>query len=306
VNEKSIEALLRADPPQSALQWVSDIFGSTSPILNVTPLYGGKSHATHRVDLRGPTHDRSVVLRRWARPDWRDDNADYTAAHEAATLQLLERGGVKAPRLIAVDDTPEHADVPAVLETLVLGEKPRITATTLGPITRELASAAAAVHQLSDEVAQKVAIPYVRYYPVDELHIPPWSMRPGLWEEAIEIFAQPPPSTEMTFIHRDYYVGNTLFKDGTLSGILDWERGSWGPVAVDISHMRVNLANEGQMAAVDLYTQAYKTITGRRLHDLAFWDVIDAVDLLPEMMAAAPEAQLRFENFVASALLALQ
>src|SRR4030095_2612236 len=44
-----------------------------------------------------------LVLRRWARPGWDEEDPDFDAAREAAILELLAGTPVPAPALVAAD-----------------------------------------------------------------------------------------------------------------------------------------------------------------------------------------------------------
>lgn len=189
-----------------------------------------------------------------------------------------------------------------MIATLVHGNKPTVPAPDDDALPKGLAQAIAAVHSLAESQSLKVAVPYVRYYSLHELAVPEWSRDPGLWEEAFQVCASTPPPTEEGFIHRDYHPGNTLWVGGDLSGILDWQRGTWGPVAIDISHMRVNLARMGHPELADQYTTAYKAMTGRDLSELAYWDVVDAVDLMPEMHTSTAQEKPDLERYVKDGL----
>ena len=64
---------------------------------------------------------RELVLRRWARPGWERDDPDLTAAREALVLERLADTPVPAPELVAADPDAAACDVPALLITRVPG-----------------------------------------------------------------------------------------------------------------------------------------------------------------------------------------
>jgi len=89
---------------------------------------GGSSSAIHAIDVRRPRRSMlHLVLRRHLLFHWLMDEPDL-AEKEARNLQLLEHGGIAAPRLVAVDPDGAECDVPAVLMTRMPGHldlKPR-------------------------------------------------------------------------------------------------------------------------------------------------------------------------------------
>jgi aminoglycoside phosphotransferase (APT) family kinase protein len=231
---------------------------------------------------------RELVLRRWARPGWEADDPDLTAAREALVLERLAGTPVPAPELVAADPDALECDVPALLITRVPGA-PFAGRPPLGPLVAALAD----IHAVDAEGIP----PYRRYYEPDRLTVPPWAVDRGVWERAIAVAHDPPPALPERFIHRDYHPGNTLWDGVALTGIVDWTTGSRGPAAVDLGHLRWNLALD----------------YGRRVADAVlphpehhpYYDVITALDVLPELDATTPHAHLRrFEEHVSRALAA--
>jgi aminoglycoside phosphotransferase (APT) family kinase protein len=84
------------------------------------------NHAIDVADAAGATHQ--LVLRRWARPGWDDEDPDFTAAREAAILELLAPTPVPAPPLIAADPDAAACDVPALLLGRLPGTPPDLHA----------------------------------------------------------------------------------------------------------------------------------------------------------------------------------
>ena len=92
-----------------------------------------------------------------------------------------------------------------------------------------------------------------------------------------------PPNGRRCFIHRDYHPENTLWSRGRLTGIVDWTSGSWGPAAVDIGHMRWNLALTYGLDAADEFARRCRSVSAGRLDDQHYWDLVTVLDLLPEI-----------------------
>jgi aminoglycoside phosphotransferase (APT) family kinase protein len=122
-----------------------------------------------------------------------------------------------------------------------------------------------------------------RYRPYNDLTVrlpPAGSRRGSLWLHAMDVVAVPPVEQEASFLHRDYHPGNTLWWRGRLTGIVDWTSASWGPVGVDLGHMRWNLAVAYGPAAADAFLDCYLRLApGGFAHD-PYWDVRTVVDLL--------------------------
>ena len=209
---------------------------------------------------------RELVLRRWARPGWEIDDPDLNAAREAVVLGRLAGTAVPAPELVAADVDAASCDVPALLITRVPGAefdgRP-----PLGPLVDVLAE----IHAIDPDGIP----PYRRYYEADQLAVPRWATDPGLWEQAIAVAHEPPPVLPVRFIHRDFHPGNALWEGVELTGIIDWTTGSSGPAAVDLGHLRWNLAVDYGERVADA------VLPDPEYHP--YYDVITALDVVAEL-----------------------
>jgi aminoglycoside phosphotransferase (APT) family kinase protein len=269
--------------PPASLRWAQDAAGAR--VVAALPLESSWL-ANHLLVM---ADGRELVLRRWARPGWEVDDPDLNAAREALVLERLADTEVPAPALVAADPEAAACDVPALLITRVPGA-PFVGRPPVGPLMAALAQ----IHAVDPAGIP----PYRRYHEPDRLAIPPWAADRDVWERAIALAHDTPPELPERFIHRDYHPGNTLWEGATLTGIVDWTTGSRGPGAVDLGHLRWNLVVDyGQRVADALLPHP-------EYHP--YYDVVTALDVLPELDPTSPHAELlRLEDHVAQALAAL-
>ena len=52
-----------------------------------------------------------------------------------------------------------------------------------------------------------------------------------------------PPVVSSTLVHGDYWVGNTLWQGGRLTGVVDWSDAFLGDPAADVGYCRTGLAS---------------------------------------------------------------
>ena len=296
----ALEELLRRRPPPQTLQWVVDAAVPGGTILGVESL-GGRWLACHAVDI----HDRHgglqrFVLRRWVRPGWEEDDPEFTAEQEARTLALVAGSSVPAPMLVAADAGGAVCDVPAILTTRLPGQPPRFS-TDIRSFLSQLAGALPAIHSVNGR-AQELVPAFRRYHDVAEVDVPPWTGQPRLWERALSIAGSIGPDDIESFIHRDYHQGNTLWRRGGLTGIVDWTAASWGPPAIDVAHMRWNLAMEYSVDAAEDFLAAHAGVTNGPLGSQPYWDVVTFVDVIPEMPSLSPQDIERAEEYLATVL----
>ncbi|HUF83719.1 MAG TPA: phosphotransferase [Acidimicrobiia bacterium] len=278
------------------MNWVTQSIGAGSEVVSVRALPSSwlANHAVDVVDRHGTTH--ALVLRRWARPGWEIGDPEMTAAHEAGVLELLADSPVPAPDLVAADPDADVCDVPTLLITRVSGQPPPTRPRDRSSFLKQLAAALPAIHALDH---RGLVHPYSHYYEPERLRVPTQSERPELWERAIEVFDNPVPDTETCFIHRDYHPGNTLWSDGRLAGIVDWTAASVGSPAIDLAHMRLNLARDVGLEAADEFAAHHRRIAGQSFEYQPYWDVVDAADALPELDRTELPA---IERYLADAL----
>jgi aminoglycoside phosphotransferase (APT) family kinase protein len=269
--------------PPASLRWAQEAAGAR--VVAALPLES-RWLANHLLVL---ADGRELVLRRWARPGWEIDDPDLTAAREAAVLERLAGTPVPAPEVVAADPDAAACDVAALLITRVPG------AAFVGrPPVGPLAAAMAEIHAVDPAGLP----PFRRYCEPERLAVPSWAADRGVWERAIELAHEPAPALPERFIHRDFHPGNTLWEGAELTGIVDWTTGSRGPGAVDLGHLRWNLV-------VDYGQRVADALLPHPEHH-PYYDVVTALDVLPDLDATTPHAELvRFEDHVVRALAAL-
>jgi aminoglycoside phosphotransferase (APT) family kinase protein len=113
---------------------------------------------------------------------------------------------------------------------------------------------------------------------------PVWAVEPGLWERAFRILDGLQPDFDGVFMHRDFHLGNVLWQEGNISGVVDWVETSWGPADLDVAHCETNLAMLHGPETARAFRDRYLS-GGGVLSDGArsrmYWRVMDVVGFLP-------------------------
>lgn len=278
--------LQRAAPPSEALEWVTKVAGARA-VDAVERMPGGSSLAMHRVTVTfADGHTARLVLRRYVRPaQFAEDPG--AAAHEAAVLDLVERIATPTPRLIGFDPTGADAGTPAVLMSELDG-RPDWSAGQRW--MRQLVEVLDGVHDIDADTASMVR-PF-GVYAQESYELPKWVTKPDVWERAIEIFHGPVLDDDRTFIHRDFYPGNVLWRRRVVTGLVDWESASVGPRSMDVAHCRYNLLHE-RSDAIEVFTREWERHTDRTFHRWA--DIATIIGLLDSQRRHPPASRERYE-----------
>jgi aminoglycoside phosphotransferase (APT) family kinase protein len=280
-------------PTERARRWVEKVAGRGAKVVRVRRLSGGTSSAVHAVDVSrssGPV--LRLVLRRHLLLHWLQEEPDL-AEKEARNLQLLERVGIAAPRLVAVDPNGADCDVPAVLMTRMPGHldvKPRDLETWL----RRMAQLLPPIHAIEPGPfrIQRWKI----WDDMRKMSPPAWSARKRDWERLIEIVRGPWPDYKSRFVHRDFQHYNVLWARGRPTCLLDWINASMGPVELDFGHFRYNLLGDFGFEAAERFLVHYREVTGDEPDP--FWE---ALNFAPEEPRSETE-RVAFDTYVASLL----
>ncbi len=237
---------------------------------------GATSSRLDNVELEDATTRRHVVLRRFTNEKWVKSEPDL-ALREGTSLQHAKRAGLSVPALIAVDARGEECGVPATLAEKLEGEVVLQPANS-GDWLRGLAESAAQIHRVE---ASGFRWKYRRYNEGERLTVPPWSNQEGSWEKAIDIVQGRSPWYRECFIHRDYHPSNVLWRDGRVSGVVDWVNGCRGPAGIDVAWCRHNLANLHGVRVADDFLELYVAAAGAEFVYDPYWDLMSVVELLP-------------------------
>jgi hypothetical protein len=79
-------------------------------------------------------------------------------------------------------------------------------------------------------------------------------------------------AAEEVLTHRDYWSGNVVWRDGTLTGVVDWEGAARGPRGFDVGWCRLDLVLLYDEEIADIFLAGYEEASGHRFDDIALWD----------------------------------
>jgi aminoglycoside phosphotransferase (APT) family kinase protein len=243
------------DPPSSgALEEIRRLVGPSAVVVGVARLEGGQHAETWRVDTENPAS--SVVVRQFP-------EGDAAPVNEQLVLRALDGLDGLVPMPLGGDLEGRWLECPTSLVSWLDG-RADITPTDPGAWAGELGRALAVVHAVP--AARLVELPSVfdRRAGSQELLAGP------LAAEVRSRWSQVVASPEV-LSHGDYWSGNVVWRDGRLSGIVDWSGGARGPRGFDLGWCRLDLVLLFDEQVADAFLAAYEDEAGEAV-EVRLWD----------------------------------
>jgi aminoglycoside phosphotransferase (APT) family kinase protein len=219
-----------------------------------------------RITVDSPTGLKDVVLRRWPGEDW----TEGLVTREASALAAVRGHGVPAPQLLATDEDGAETGVRCTLTSALTGQ-PDLAPADMQSWLSQLATTQAAIHAVPDHPKTRwdgwytdgASTPSpdrygIRYRPLA------WLADRGLGEAALEA-ASGPLAVEKVLVHGDYQHFNVLWRNGLLTGVVDWPNAATGNRGSDVGHCRLNLAVLFDARTARDYLAMYERAAGVRV-----------------------------------------
>jgi aminoglycoside phosphotransferase (APT) family kinase protein len=237
------------------------------------PLIGGLDTATYRLRLRngGASQDFTVRIYR----EYEHDSA-AAAQREFAVLTALSRVNVLAPTPILADPEGEVLGEPLMVMTFIPGA-PRPPGDDADAWMRQMADALVSVHNTPlDRLPHDFRRGESPKERVDRILSRPPEKTDPLWQAVAA--ALPRASALLkpnapTLIHGDFWFGNTVWRDGRLAGIIDWDGARIDDPALDVSIALNDIVLFSGTHTAETFLARYETARGP-LNALVFWDLV--------------------------------
>jgi aminoglycoside phosphotransferase (APT) family kinase protein len=242
-------------PSRGALEEVRRLAGSAATIESVVRLEGGQHAATWKVQTANPA--LTVVIRQFPA-------GDSAGTREQRVLEVLDGLGGLAPVLLGSDLDCRWSEHPTLLISCLDGQA-EITPADPDACATQLGIALAAIHATPcDRVS---ALPSVldRDRESPERFAGPAAGRVrAAWSQIT--------AARSVLTHSDYWSGNVVWREGLLTGIVDWSGGALGPRGFDLGWCRLDLYLLFDERVPDVFLAAYERAVGHTVADVATWD----------------------------------
>jgi aminoglycoside phosphotransferase (APT) family kinase protein len=242
-------------PSAGALEEARRLAGSSATIASVVRLEGGQHAATWKVDIASPA--MSVVVRQFP-------VGDSAAEREGRVLRALDGLGGLAPVLLGSDLDGRWSECPTTLISWLDGHAD-ITPSDPDAWAMQLGQALARVHATPSGRLSALPSVFARTTGSGEWLDGP--VAPRIRSDWSKIVAGPDVLT-----HYDYWSGNVVWRDGVLTGIIDWSGAARGPRGFDVGWCRLDLYLLFGDGAADVFLAAYEQAADGPAVDVALWD----------------------------------
>jgi aminoglycoside phosphotransferase (APT) family kinase protein len=242
-------------PSAGALEEVRRLAGSSAAIRSVMRLEGGQHADTWRVDTANP--ELTVVVRQFPA-------GDPAGAREQLVLRALDGLGGLAPLLLGSDLDGRWSECPTSLISWLDGQAD-ITPSDPEKWAAQLGHALARVHAMP--VDRLAGLPSVFDRTGGSHEVLKGPLAAGVWSGWTHITA-----SREVLTHSDYWSGNVVWREGKLTGIVDWSGGARGPRGFDVGWCRLDLVLLLEERVADIFLVAYEAAIGRTIDDMVLWD----------------------------------
>jgi aminoglycoside phosphotransferase (APT) family kinase protein len=267
----AVRVSVMAHPGAEVLDWASAVLGSAATVQR--GLRDGGSPWLLRVG------DREVILR-VAQGEWVAETATEVAAMTlasrvaSATLPVAELLGY---------DLAERTEYGLVLTARVPGTSvipPEPDAERL----RALGAVAARISSI--ELTPTPALPF-RRQPIEGSDFASMRREQGasdlLRAAEAAVAAHRPGDDQLALVHGDLWHGNTLWDDGKLTAVLDWDCAGVGPAGIDLGSLRCDAAWCHGLDAAGHVLDGWETEAARPAINVPYWDAVAALASPPDM-----------------------
>lgn len=249
-------------------------------LCSVEALPGGVSARVTVVEVRYPDERRQrLVVREYGARDLRR-NPDV-AAHEFRVLRVVRAAGVRAPEPYYLDQTGALLGRPLIVIEYVNGKTGLALADVDGSLL-QLAETLAKIHSLDPAAADLSFLPSQEQTYTELLARRPATLDDSLDEarvrRALEAVWPLPQRNRSVLLHGDYWPGNTLWRDGRLVAVIDWEDAALGDPLADLGNARLEIRWAYGSRAMHAFTQRYRELMPHvDVSQLPYWDLIAAL-----------------------------
>ena len=264
-DDRLIELIRRIDPDAT--------------LLRAWSLTGGVSAQVTGLEIaRAGDETEKLIVRRHGEVD-RSHNPNV-ARDEFALLRRLSAEGLPVPAPRYVDNSGEILGTPCVVVAFIDGSTDYAPA-SVPAVADELAAQLTRIHAIDPTAEDLSFLPDQAERCAARLTETPAKLDDELHEGRIRATlaaAWPlPERNRPTLLHGDFWPGNTLWLNGRLTGVIDWEDAATGDPLADLANSRLEMTLMLGPNAIQRFTTRYLALNPLDATDLPYWELCAAL-----------------------------
>jgi aminoglycoside phosphotransferase (APT) family kinase protein len=270
-------------PTEEQLERVRDAIGASS--LGFSHRIEGGNGCT--MDVLSEPGNR-LVLRRYG--PWYAERGEDAAARETRALELLQRANIPAPAPIWID-TDDVFEEQAIVISYVDGD-PELTPQNPFDWAERLAATLSRIHEVRLEEDDATVFPPGAGEDMRRIQDhPELVLEHPLGEDLLRrrvMLADRDVESEEVFSHTDFWPGNTLWSDGRIAAVVDWETPATGDREMDVAYCSLDIRYLGMDKVADHFVKSYKQESGDALPNLSHWEAVGLCRPMPDIARWVP------------------
>lgn len=253
-------------------------------------LPGGYSADVTVLDVVTPGGPRKLLHRLHGEVDLQQN--PNVAADEFHVLQLAHAAGLATPAPVYLDATDPLFPTPSLVVEYMEGR------TDLKPEDREdyvmqMAAALSRIHQMNTAGQELSFLLRLADSCAEAAERQRQTSGVNAGERQLLDLLAPrwplPRKNTPVVLHGDYWPGNTLWKDGRLTAVIDWEDTRLGDPLFDVSNARFEILMLYGPVIMDRFTRHYESLNPVDFGCLPWWDLYTAYRVVNKLAFLATE-----------------
>jgi aminoglycoside phosphotransferase (APT) family kinase protein len=249
-------------------------------VLRTWELEGGISARVTALEVElADSAVRRVVVRQYGEANLRRN--PRIAADELRLLQMLRSAGLPVPAPYLADESCEVLPAPYLVVELIDGgtaDRP----SDAGNLARQLATALVAIHRAGCARQDLPRLPEQAEVFAERLRSRPGTLDDSLSEgrvrDALDGAWPPEQRNGSVLLHGDYWPGNTLWRNGALVAVIDWEDAAFGDPLADLANGRLEIRMQFGPDAMNELTRRHRSLVPSvDCSSLPCWDLCAAL-----------------------------
>jgi aminoglycoside phosphotransferase (APT) family kinase protein len=254
---------------QDALNALAHKLDPQGRLVRAWQLEGGVSAHVSAFELeRSDGRIERLVVRRHGPADQARD--PHIAAHEFELLRFLDSEGMPVPTPRYLDVDGEVFGTPCLVVDYVDGE-PAPRDGGRERFIDQFVAVLARIHRID---ASTDDLSFLASRALSEVQSPATSADEQRLRAILQSASALPQRNRPVLLHGDFWPGNTLWRDGRLTAVIDWEDAAIGDPLADVANARLELLWALGAEAMEDFTRRYaSTMSEIDMTDLPYWDL---------------------------------